>query len=41
MSLWELGHIFQGWAEANGAEPPVPAPTEEEFDELVAKFAHV
>lgn len=41
MSLWELGCVFEGWAEANGHEKPPEALSNDEHDALVAKYAHI
>jgi|GEM_PF-5196893 len=32
---------MNGWAKANGAETKPEAPSDEEHDDLVARYAHV
>jgi hypothetical protein len=39
LSLWEFTAAVNGWAKANGAESKPPAPTDEEHDALMAKYA--
>lgn len=39
MSLWEFSATASGWSRANGGESEVPAPTNEEHDALMAKYA--
>jgi hypothetical protein len=41
LSLWEFGACVSGWSKANGGESKPAAPSDEEHDALVAKFAHV
>lgn len=41
MSLWEFAATVEGWVKAKGSDTPVDAPSDEEHDMLVAKFAHV
>jgi len=41
LSLWEFAACVDGWSKANGAETPTPAPTDEEHDALLKKFADV
>jgi hypothetical protein len=41
LSLWEFSAAVGGWAKANGGEDRPAAPSAEEHDALVEKFAHV
>ena len=38
MSLWQFGAVSDGWRLANGAEEKIQPPTDEEHDEMVAKY---
>jgi hypothetical protein len=40
-SLWEFQAGLAGWLRANGSEDKPTAPTDEEHDDLVAKYSDV
>jgi len=40
-SLWEFAAATAGWSKANGGESKPEAPTDDEHDELVEKYAHI
>lgn len=39
MTLWEMAAAIDGYNLANGAEAPLPPPTDAEFDALLAARA--
>lgn len=39
LSQWELHQAVDGWLEANGVEEKPEAPTDEEHEALLAKYA--
>lgn len=39
LSPWEFAAAVNGWSKANGGDSKPPAPTDEEHDELMAKYA--
>lgn len=41
MSLWELQAAVEGWKRANSPEEKPRAPTDELFEEQMAKYADV
>ena len=41
LSLWEFAAATLGWTKANGAEPKPAAPSDEEHDALIARYASV
>lgn len=41
MSLWQLKACERGFRKANGIEDPIEAPTPEEHDSIVERFAHL
>lgn len=38
MSPWQFSACVEAWNAANGGEPALPPPTDEEHDYLVAKY---
>lgn len=41
LSLWEFGAAAIGWGKANGSDARPAAPSDEEHDALVERYAHV
>lgn len=41
LSLWEFAAAVEGWNRAHGSEPEAPAPSADEHDALVEKYAHI
>jgi hypothetical protein len=37
MTFWEFASAMNGWARANGVKPKVQPPTDEEFEDAVAR----
>lgn len=38
MTFWEFSSALSGWMQANGVKAKVSAPSEEEFEQAIARF---
>lgn len=39
MSLWQAAQVISGWNEAQGAKPPAPAPSRDDYDRLMEQHS--
>lgn len=37
MTFWEFSSAAAGWMRANGGKPKIEAPTDEEFEDAIAR----